>query len=219
MKIKISNINSIKEWTYNRDLKRFRSAITKRILDHVNKKDRLASYLSNKFLIDYMEKNKIDPCQASYIDNKKWIIKSSSKFFSASRSGDYVIFGEDNIPLGIDIQKMDNRFEFLDIATRLFSRHELNSVLTSLDPMFTFYEIWGNKESLYKCVNEPVNVHNLQLQGKKEKWYATFKNHKYHFKNIIYDNDYMISICSFHPITDEIIYKDTQDHEEQEDDE
>ena len=211
MKIKIASINSVKEWTYSRDLKRFSPLVTKKILAHINKKDRVASYLSNKFLLDFAVKNHIDESQFDFVNNKNWIVRSSPKFFSASRNGEYVLFGEDNIPLGVDIQAINKDVDFLNIATRFFSRHELNCILSSNDPLYTFYEIWGNKESLFKCVAQPILIFDLKLENKKEKWFATYEGHKYYFKNIIYDSNYMISLCSFSPITDEIIYKDKQE--------
>lgn len=75
---------------------------------------------------------------------------SEWKNFSISHSGTMTVFADAVEPLGIDLELITN-LEIDEFMVELH-RNEKEAILTSTQPLLTFYEIWTKKEAFLKCL-------------------------------------------------------------------
>ena len=87
--------------------------------------------------------------------NGKPYVEGENVFFSVSHSGNMVLCGVSDSPIGVDIQKIDN-FNH-DIIARFFGKNEQRAILSMKDndaKKNMFYKIWTLKESYSKMTGE-----------------------------------------------------------------
>lgn len=75
-----------------------------------------------------------------YIPNKD--------FFNISHSGDYVVLAKSETPVGVDIEKINDRH--LNVAKRVFTENELTWM--NQDPIDRFFVLWTQKEAVLKVL-------------------------------------------------------------------
>ena len=73
-----------------------------------------------------------------------------SCFFNISHSKGYVVFIKDDVPIGVDIEKIRQVED--DLINYISSSEEKKYITSDLK----FYEIWTNKESLTKCLGTGI---------------------------------------------------------------
>ncbi len=87
--------------------------------------------------------------QFSTTGNKKPCIAGSDLQFNVSHSGDVVLIAIANEPVGIDVELVDDGFDFSDVLPISFSRDE--AALVDQFGRESFYRYWTRKESLAKA--------------------------------------------------------------------
>lgn len=106
-------------------------------------------------------------------------------FVSISHSGDMVAVCKSDIPVGIDIEKIDDKRKLEKLSNRVFCGKELETFKNSPTPE-QFYEIWTQKEAYSKIEGQGVN--------EIMKGFDIFDLQDYEFHTEIV-NDYVLSIC------------------------
>lgn len=81
----------------------------------------------------------------SYLKNVKNI------HFNISHSKDRVALLVGTRPVGIDVEFIKERGNFMDMAEKYFKGKECLSIEQAPDPLLRFYQIWTLKESWIKC--------------------------------------------------------------------
>lgn len=97
-------------------------------------------------------------------------------FFNISHSGDQLLLGFSNSPIGVDIEKEDPRVDAKSVGKGNFSKMEFQILMNARDDqkLSTFFEIWTKKESLIKGIGKglsiPLTDFNVTCQGGKVQW-------------------------------------------------
>jgi 4'-phosphopantetheinyl transferase len=71
--------------------------------------------------------------------------------FNISHSGEWVLIGMARNELGIDIEKINLRFEFFDLLDEHFNEAERSYISGASNPTVAFYYLWTRKEALTKA--------------------------------------------------------------------
>ncbi|MCB2354682.1 4'-phosphopantetheinyl transferase family protein [Clostridium estertheticum] len=130
-------------------------------------------------------------------------LKGQPKFnFNISHSGDFVVCAIDDIPIGIDIEKV-KYIEYEEIAQSFFSVSEFNYIVKKdLDvELSKFYEIWTLKESYVKCCGQglsiPLKSFSINIDQYENIKVIINNEHKEHvFKRFDIGVGYKIAVCS-----------------------
>ena len=126
---------------------------------------------------------------------------SESGYFNISHSKGYVVFIKDDIPIGVDIEKIRPAED--DLKEYISSELEKSYIKDDK----TFYEVWTNKESLTKCIGTGIkekikDIPSIPINDVKD-----YKGKKYRSKTITY-NDLVISITRESELQFDIKIKD-----------
>ncbi|SUY47142.1 phosphopantetheinyl transferase [Clostridium putrefaciens] len=89
---------------------------------------------------------------------KPLLIKPKGIHFNISHSGEWVLCGVSDMPIGIDVE--GRMVEVVAIAERFFSEDENRYINSHLlcDKYDAFYKIWTLKESYIKCVGMGLQI-------------------------------------------------------------
>ena len=106
-------------------------------------------------------------------------------YVSISHSGDMVAVCTSENPIGIDIEKIDDKRNLEKLSNRVFCGKELETFKNNPTPEL-FYEIWTQKEAYSKIDGQGVN--------EIMKGFDIFDLQNYDFHTEIVNN-YVLSIC------------------------
>ena len=149
--------------------------------------------LLDKYPVEDVKKEKL----ISLIFKRKYIQEYSlnehgkpvckDKYFNISHSLGRIVFVEDEVPIGIDIEKIrkaeENLIHYVSSEQeRAYIQNEQN-----------FYEVWTNKEALVKAygtgfISRIKDVPSLPLNSTRE-----YKGNTYHNQTLNFD-DYVLTI-------------------------
>ena len=143
-------------------------------MDETKKEKACSFILKNKYVRDY-HVNEFDKPVSDFC------------YFNVSHSKGLVVFIKDEVPVGIDIEKV--RPVSNDLIDYISSIEENKYIKSESN----FYEVWTNKESLSKCIGTGIKdkikeIPALPINGKKE-----YKNKVFYCLTINY-SDAIISI-------------------------
>ena len=80
--------------------------------------------------------------------------------FNVSHSGNQIIIGfAKNLTIGVDIEKIKNNFDPLELAENFFSKEEIEALseTNESEKFQAFYRCWTRKESFIKAVGEGLS--------------------------------------------------------------
>ena len=88
-----------------------------------------------------------------YSDRKKPVISFPVMdiHFNISHSGEWVLIGISRKELGIDVEKIDPEFQYVDLLHEHFSLEEKSFISGAADPLRAFLYLWTRKEALIKA--------------------------------------------------------------------
>ena len=199
------------------ELPEIKSALSKSELETANKfkfnKDRerfiITRYLLRKILSNYLY---IPPKEIQIITNQYGKPKLDSELnnniqFNVSHSGDFAIFAINLFnEIGVDIEKIDNTINHLEIADNYFSTDEiayLNASTCQSEIAEKFFRIWTRKESLLKAIGigllpdlKKISVienrfHDNELSPNLK----ASTNNIWNIETLIMDNFYKVSLA------------------------
>lgn len=162
--------------------------------------------LTSKLLIRYiivsmlrMENSSICISKNEY--GKPYLTGVDDFHFNLSHSGDWVVCAVDNMPIGIDIEKIHD--VDLGLSKRFFSEEE-HKYLISFDDIIkrreSFFEIWTLKESYIKADGRglaiPLNSFSFTINDGKITLKTANQFNECYFKQYNIDNSYKLAVCS-----------------------
>jgi 4'-phosphopantetheinyl transferase len=77
--------------------------------------------------------------------------------YNTTHSGNYILIGVANTPVGIDIENLEQLFPYQDILEHSFSASEITLINQSVSPLETFYTLWTRKEALLKATAKGID--------------------------------------------------------------
>lgn len=98
------------------------------------------------------------------INNKPFLYKSSNIHFNLSHSKDYGIIALSNKNIGIDLEYLNNDFDFIDVMPTVFSKKEIEIVLSKQNKTYQFFKFWTRKEAVVKATGTGINDFLPQIQ-------------------------------------------------------
>lgn len=115
----------------------------------------LCALLSLKSLIDKHYPSTADlDLTVLRSENRKPYFKNLECFFSLSHTDGIALCALGDNPVGIDIEWIDEKNNFLDISKRFFSPEEQTYICESASPLLSFYSLWTKKEAYAKLTGE-----------------------------------------------------------------
>ncbi len=144
------------------------------VLSHCKKRE---SFAAAKALIDMGVQN------LRYEENGKPL--ADNCYVSISHSGNMVAVCISENPVGIDIEKIDDKRNFIKLSKRIFRGKELEA-FNNNPTAELFYEIWTQKEAYSKIDGQGVNE---IMSG-----FDVYELQNYEFQTEII-NDYVLSVC------------------------
>ena len=178
MKYIVKNINDIDKSELDHFFKDIYELKRNRI-----KKDNYPSIYAEYLLSELLREEKINYRLIEVEENEygKPYIKNHDIYYSISHSGDYVLVGIHNTPIGVDIQQMKDKLP----NPKVMSKDEVK---------YNYIDIFSLKESYIKCIGSTMNHMKdvtLNLDGKT----ITSNQPGYEFLKFKSIPGYVISIC------------------------
>lgn len=131
---------------------------------------------------------------------KPFLVGREDIWFNISHSGDWIICGVSNAPIGVDVEHISN--DILDIAKRFFTIEEYRYIQGQVPDKQNeaFFKIWTLKESYIKCVGKgltiPLESFSINLFNDLIQLYIEgILSSSYTFVSEKLDEDYYMAIC------------------------
>lgn len=150
-----ANITNIKhKYLSSQELKRANAII--------NNCDRsvyiLSHALLNRILSDKLIVNPVS-IEFNYNTNNKPSVKGTQINFNLSHSNNaWCVAISQSYTVGIDIEKVNDNFNYQSILEDCFSSKEIKIITTSLYPEQELYKLWTRKEAVLKCIGIGLNA-------------------------------------------------------------
>jgi 4'-phosphopantetheinyl transferase len=97
-------------------------------------------------------------------NNKPHLASNRTFHFNLSHSNDYAIIAISNMAVGIDLEYLNNKFEFEDVMPSIFNTREIETVLLNQNKLYLFYKIWTRKEAVVKATGKGINNFLTEIQ-------------------------------------------------------
>jgi len=89
--------------------------------------------------------------------HKPFLPQNPALHFNVSHSEDYAIMAIGNCELGVDVEFVNQQFQYKDIIPTVCTEDEKNWIHKASDALQTFYKIWTRKEALVKAMGIGIN--------------------------------------------------------------
>ncbi len=157
--------------------------------NYLKRIDKIRSVAAFSLLLKLLKDNKIKYKNSDFkIDkNGKLYLKDSNIFINISHSGDYVIAGLSNNPIGVDVEDINREAKYQELIKYVLNNEETTKFNKSTNKRKYFFEIWTKKESYLKCIGEGLKVAMPSIKENK------FKD--YYFKLFLINN-HQFAICN-----------------------
>ncbi len=136
-------------------------------LEETKKEKAVSLILKNKYIGEYSLNSYGKPI-------------SKDCFFNISHSKGCVVFIKDDVPIGVDIEKIRPVED--DLIEYISSKEEKEYIKDEK----SFYEVWTNKESLTKCIGTGIKEKIKDIPSIPINNVKSYKNNKYRSKTIKY---------------------------------
>lgn len=90
-------------------------------------------------------------------NKKPYLVNDNSVFFNLSHSKDLAIIAVSDNAVGIDLEYLNNNFDFMDMLPTIFSSKEIERVLTTTQKAQTFFKYWTRKEAIVKATGQGIS--------------------------------------------------------------
>ncbi len=112
--------------------------------------------------------------------NKKPVIKDDRYLhFNVSHSKDCIAFAVADTDTGIDVEYMDENFNYHSIEEMCFTPAEINYIKESSIPVNEFFKLWTRKEALLKADGQGLNNDMNKLNCLKDFHVSEIKGSHY----------------------------------------
>jgi 4'-phosphopantetheinyl transferase len=112
-----------------------------------------------KFILAHHSGQEVSDINIEMDTNKKPYMSSHKSIcFNLSHATDYAIIGVKNEDaVGIDIEYLNNDFNFSEIMPDIFSNPEIDIVLNATHKTRAFYKFWTRKEAIVKATGTGIS--------------------------------------------------------------
>lgn len=138
-------------------------------------------------------------CSGSEYTLRDWRLSQTNKpfilnwdHFNFSHSGKMVIFCRATIPVGVDVELIED-FDYLSVAA-YFRKEEIQCINRAADPLRKFFEIWVKKEALSKALGIGLGMSLAAVDCQYEE--VLFENSTYFFHPISLHPSYISYLCT-----------------------
>jgi len=156
----------------------------------------LLRYIIVSLLGEYNSNIRIDKNEYG----KPFLAGENDFHFNLSHSGDWVVCVVDNMPVGIDVEKIHD--VDLNLSERFFSQEEHKYLLT-MDinkRRENFFKFWTLKESYIKAdgrgLSIPLNSFSFSFEDEDIKFKTINCYADFYFKLYEIDNSYKLAVCA-----------------------
>ncbi|UII76110.1 4'-phosphopantetheinyl transferase superfamily protein [Flagellimonas sp. HMM57] len=87
---------------------------------------------------------------------KPYLPLNPSVFFNLSHSGNCILIAISEVPVGIDVEKIDESFDFTPLLSQIFNTTEIKKLNNADQPLRTFYTFWTRKEAIVKATGKGI---------------------------------------------------------------
>jgi 4'-phosphopantetheinyl transferase len=127
------------------------------IIGHGTLRNILAKYLhQSPGAIKFVESANKKPCLINQAE--------SNLFFNISYAGDWVLLAVANLEIGIDIETINPRLDFLEITQKNFSAEEADYINAG-NSTERFFLLWTRKEALLKATGKGLDDYLKLIPG------------------------------------------------------
>lgn len=117
-----------------------------------------------KLILSFYTKLHVRNIKIDYNINKKPYLSSQpSLHFNVSHSGDYAIIAVANRIVGIDIEYINDNYNFWYAVRNTFDKDEISFIENSTYKSRTFYELWTRKEAFVKALGKGIDDDFLRV--------------------------------------------------------
>jgi 4'-phosphopantetheinyl transferase len=92
-----------------------------------------------------------------HVNKKPYLASHPSVCFNISHSENYAVIAISNTEVGIDIEYIDDDFDFTNLLSDIFSEKEIWSILNATNKSQAFYTSWTRKEAFVKGVGKGID--------------------------------------------------------------
>lgn len=133
-------------------------------------------------------------------NNKPYISSKKTIFFNLSHAADYAIIAVCSVPIGIDLEFQNKKFEFKEILNSTFSDLEIETISKAKDQTAMFYKFWTRKEAIVKATGVGISADLKQVPA-IDGYHSIESNILAGFKNLqvlsFYLNEDYVAAVSF----------------------
>ncbi|MCH7400138.1 4'-phosphopantetheinyl transferase superfamily protein [Belliella sp. DSM 107340] len=143
-------------------------AVQKFIRDR-DKNRKLMTFLSRKITLGKLLE--IDPADLIFESDsfgKPFLPHYSNVHFNISHSGSHIVLAIGKVPLGIDLEYLDEDFDFHDMLNSTFQSSEIKSILEAKSPAQKFFDFWTRKEAFVKAIGQGLSIPPIDLRVDEE---------------------------------------------------
>lgn len=111
-----------------------------------------------KFVLSLHTQWNVCDIKIDYLNNKKPYLPSHpSLFFNVSHSEEYALIALSNTPIGVDIEHMNENYDFINSLPYIFDSNEVSFIRNAIDKKFAFYSLWTRKEAFLKALGKGID--------------------------------------------------------------
>lgn len=176
--------------------------------DRFYKESDTARFIVRRAVLRLLMANELDvlPDQVEFItgiNGKPHLVNSKGIHFNCSHSSKFAVIVIANQQIGIDIEYINDDFDYEGVAEHSFSTRELAVLRCSTKPIRDFFMIWTRKEAFLKAlgtgIGQDINLLNCLDGVQPVPSVLTLEKTAWECHTIEVSRDYLLSITSKKP--------------------
>ncbi len=117
-----------------------------------------------KILLAEFRGLRVDQITIAIHHNKKPYLSSHpSLFFNVSHTTEYALIAIGEIPIGIDIEKVNRDYDYSDTIKYVFNKTDRNILAKASDQKRTYFSFWTRKEAIVKATGKGISDDFIQI--------------------------------------------------------
>lgn len=174
-----------------------------KILKYIRWQDAQLSLLGRVLLQYGLEKYfNIKDYEIDKTSNHKPFLKKQEEHFNISHAGNLVICGISKLRIGIDIEYIDPKINYLEFKSQM-THNEFNKIQSSKDTIRSFFSYWTEKEAILKAHGKGLltSLESFEVfQGQ-----ALIEHEKFYLREVFIHQEYKCCIASNNNIQNQSI--------------
>lgn len=139
----------------------------------------------------------INDYEIDHTTNHKPFLKNLEVCFNISHAGNLVICGISKLPIGVDIEYIDHKINFIDFKSQMTS-NEFHKIQNSADKIKSFFVYWTEKEAAIKAHGKGLLIPLKSFEIFQNQ--TMIENEKFYLKEIFIHEEYQCCVASINDI-------------------